>query len=348
MQKLLVAFLVLCFPGTVLSSALMAQDGAAISGKILQSKYKGFDIPLEELNTRLVEQVQLPEPPLPANWKDLEIKQRQAWIKEFEESAKGKKYIANNKKLLENAHVFDLKIENNGEFTVYDVPPGTYGLRGRVDKELKNRNFAFEVFGEVKVLEDVDELTLDEIRVLVTPLLVAGEAAPPFSLKTYDDSATLVPSQFRGKYVFLNFWSTASAPSVEFQAEIQKMYAQLNPKHPLELLSVSVDSARKVAIEHIKKSKLRGRHGFTDGWDHQTLEAYGIRAIPSQWLIDPEGKISMTNMDFRRAFMAGTPDLATIVDDRIEGKDLPTPVDQEPVQPSTSPAESDKQTGPGK
>ncbi len=280
--------------------------------------------------------------------KTCKFKEREAWIKEFQESEKGKEFIANNEKLLEKAHVFELKIEANGEFTVYDVTPGTYALRGRVDKELQNRNFAFEVFGEVEVLEDVDELMLDPIEVLVTPLLVAGESAPPFSLKTHDDSATLVPSQFRGKYVLLNFWSTESPPSVEFQTEIQKMYDQLKSKHPLELLSVNVDANREGAIDYIKKAKLRGRHGFTDGWNHPTLEAYGVRAIPAQFLLDPEGKISMTNMDFRRAFMAGKPDLATIVDDRIEGKDIPTPADQQPAQPPSATDEPDKQPGTGK
>jgi peroxiredoxin len=180
--------------------------------------------------------------------------------------------------------------------------------------------------------------------VLVTPLLAAGDTAPAFNLKTHDNSATLVPGQFRGKYVFMNFWSTESPPSVEFQAEVQKMYVQLKAKHPLELLSVNVDSNRKAAIEYIMKTKLQGRHGFTDGWDHPTLDAYGIRAIPSQWLIDPEGKISMTNMDFRRAFMAGKPDLATIVGDRIEGKDVPTPAEQ----PASPPAAPDKQSEPDK
>ena len=207
---------------------------------------------------------------------------------------------------------------------------------------MKNRNFAFEVFGEVAVLDGVDELVLDPIIVLVTPLLVVGETAPPFNLKTHDNSATLIPKQFRGNYVFLNFWSTESPPSVEFQKEVQAMYAQLKPKHPLELLSVNIDSKRKVAIEHIRKSKLRGRHGFTDGWDHRTLEAFGVRAIPSHWLIDPEGKIKMTHTDIHRAVMAGKSDLATIVSDRIEGKDVPTPANQPSVQGDTSKGDSTK------
>lgn len=347
MQKFSIALVVLCLPGTAWTATSLARDGAAIRGKIVQSSHKGFDIPLQELNTQLFEQVFLPDPPLPANWKDMQVEQRQAWIKEFEESEKGKQFLANNEKLLDKAQVYDVKIDDQGEFAVYDVPPGTYALRGRVDKEMNKRNFAFEIFGEVKVLKDVDELLLDPIMVTVTPLLVAGESAPEFSLKTYDNSATLVPSQFRGKYVFLNFWSTESSPSVEFQAEIQKMYTRLQSKHPLELLSVNVDTNRKTAIEHIKKAKLQGRHGFTDGWDHSTLQAYGVRAIPSQWLLDPEGKILMTNMDFRRAFIAGKRDLATIVDDRIEGKDVPTPADQQSVQPP-APSQPDKQAEPGK
>ena len=302
-------------------------EGATIKGKIAQSKYKDFNIDLNELKTRLLEQVVFAQPPLPATWNEMKLPQRQEWMKNFRESDEGKAFIKQNQALAEKSEKFDIKIEEDGRFVVYDVPPGKYGLRGRVDKLLKQRSFAFEVFGQVEVLEEVDELVLEPIMVLVTPLLKAGEPSPSFKVATHDDSANLVPQHFRGKFLFLNFWSTESPPSLEFQPEVQELLtAMTQNQHEFELLSVNVDSERAKGVDMIKTKRMRGRHGFTDGWEHTMLEAFGIRALPSHWLIGPDGKIVMTHSDFRHAFISGKPNLATIVDDRITGKDIPTPV----------------------
>ncbi len=304
-----------------------SREGGTVKGKIVQSDRSGFDISFADLELRLIQQFELHKPPLPANWDKMDIKQREAWMSGFRESDQGKKLIANNQKIRDGASVFDVKVENDGRFAVYDVPHGRYGLRGRVDKELNNRKFAFEIFGQIEILKDVDELVLDPIMIMVTPLLEVGQTAPEFKVKTHDNSGHLVTDQFRGKYLFLNFWSTESPPSVEFQVEVQKMLEALESKQPLEVLSVSIDTKRDTAITHIRRHKLRGRHGFTDGWHHRMLEDFGVRAIPSHWLIGPDGKIIMTHMDFRRAFLSGQPDLATIIGDRIQGKDQPTPAD---------------------
>lgn len=346
LKSVLIHSLVFCLVSVVLSAGGFAQkkdDGATIRGKFEQSKYKGFGINLQELKPRIQQVTKLPEPNFPADWKSWDPKKRQEWAVAFEKSPAGKKFVENNQRILKSLESFELRMEKNGTFVVYNVPVGKYSLRGRVDKVKNNRNFAFEVFGEVSVLEDVDELILDPIMVMVTPLLKIGEPAPNFSLKTHNDAATLVPRQFRGKYVFVNFWSTESKPSVEFQKEVQEMYETLNAKYKgkFELLSVNLDEKRKAGIKHIVESKLKGRHGFTDGWDHRTLEAFGVRAIPSHWLLSPDGKISMTHMDIRRAMFAGKPNLATIVEDRILGKDVPTlapknPQDKKPKESAGS------------
>ena len=299
------------------------RNGARITS-LYANKYKSFEIPFEDLNLKLYEVVQFPKPPLPENWDEMKIAEREAWMKEFRESEKGKAFIANNQKIQSEANNFDVVIEKDGKYVVYDVPPGNYGLRGRHDKNIKERDFAFEVFGQVSIRDDVEEVVLDPIMILVTPLLKVGQKAPGYRLKTHDNSAELVPGHFKGKTLFLNFWSTESPPSLEFQLEVQKMLTALKDKN-LEVLSVNLDSDRKKAINHIREAKLRGRHGFTDGWDHLILESFGIRSIPSHWLINGDGEIMMTHMDFRRAFFSGKPDLATIVQDRMEGKDIPTP-----------------------
>ncbi len=67
------------------------------------------------------------------------------------------------------------------------------------------------------------------------------------------------------------------------------------------------------------------------------IDAYGIRSFPSLWLIGPEGKIVLSNSDFRRASLAGLSNLTEIVDLAIQGKPLPMPQPQPSKQSSTNP-----------
>ena len=49
-------------------------------------------------------------------------------------------------------------------------------------------------------------------------------------------------------------------------------------------------------------------------------------AFPSFWLIGQDGKVLMTQYEVAQA-MRVKPDITTIVSDRIEGKDEPTPAE---------------------
>ncbi|MEM7453416.1 MAG: TlpA disulfide reductase family protein [Planctomycetota bacterium] len=308
-----------------------AEEGATIKGKVLQSKYEGFEIDLPTMETAFLSQmVMMPEPPFPPDWAQMNMEQREAWVTEFEKTEEGQALAAEVERIESERKVFQLRIEEDGSFVVYDVPNGIYNLYGRIDKKINERRFAFEIFGgELEVNNEVNEIVLGELQLLVTPLLAAGEMSPNFRVKTWDDSAELVLGHFRGKYTFINFWSLESPPSVDFQARIVEMYDTLRQQgYELELLSINVDSDREKAIEHIKENSVKGRHGFTDGWEHSTLEGFGVRAIPSFWLIDPELKLRLTHADFQQAFFSGMTELSEIVEGGIKGELPPPPVEE--------------------
>ena len=264
--------------------------------------------------------------------------EQQKWATDYEASDAGKKFIEDRDKLIADAHVFEVKIENDGNFVVYDVPPGVYGLRGRVDKEIGGVNHGFEIFGQIETLKGMDEVRLDPIQVAVTPLLQPGATAPPIQVKTHNGQATITLKDFKDHYVFVSFWMSNS-PSAEYQDKIQKMFGELKDKYPLKLLSICVDEDRKKALEFILQKQLKaGSHGFTDGLEHRTVFDYGVRSIPSFWLIGPDGKISMSQYNFALAFRV-EPELSVIVSNRIEGKDLPTPATTPNIktEPKTEP-----------
>ncbi|MDG1873692.1 MAG: thioredoxin-like domain-containing protein [Mariniblastus sp.] len=313
-------------------------DGVAvIRGRIAYDKalVESWDgnrlvVPYQEITAKIRQRVVPPAPPYPEGiekWKRDDIFK---WEKEFVESAAGKKFLEDRKKLIDDAHAFDVKFEEDGKFVIYDVPYGTYGIQGRVDKKINEKKYAFEVFGEIPVIKGMDDIPLKPMRVEVTPLIVPGEVAPPVAISTHDDGPiNLKHNSFKDKFVFLNFWITQSPTAASEQKLVQEMYSQLKSKYDLKLISICVDQERKTALDYIVKNSLKeGSHGFTDGVDHRTIFDYGVRSFPSFWLIGKDGKIMMTQFEVAQA-MRTKPDMVTIVDDRIRGKDVPTPATSE-------------------
>ena len=280
-------------------------------------------VPYPEIVTKLRQRLMLDPPPYPAEAKNWKPEQVVEWEKKFVESDAGKKFLEERKKLVDNANAFDVRFEKDGTFVVYDVPVGTYGIQGRVDKEINGTNYGFEVFGQIEILKDVDELVLPALRVEVTPLLTSKKPAPPVDVKTHDNKQSMSLKTFGDDYLFVNFWTSLSPTATAEQKLVQDMYAELKPKYNLRLLSINIDRERAKAIAFIKKKGFKGSHGFTDGVEHRTIFDYGARSFPSFWLIGKDDTILMSQYEIAQG-MRVKPTLTQIVSDRIEGKDTPT------------------------
>lgn len=254
------------------------QKLVTLKGRIDQSMTpEKFQISVKEIKTTLNQQVELKRAPFPANWESYPQEKKVAWIKKFESSPSGKAFVAANKKLLDDAPAFNLRFNDEGEFVVYDVPPGVYGLQGRVDKEVNGINHAFEVFGQISVGDQFDEVALDPIPLLVTPMLVSGKPAPKIDVWTHNGEKKLSLANLQTKkgqpdpkHVFLNFWSTKDfvpKGGVDYQVTVQETIDELNKSgYKVGLMSICIDEDRKSAIKHIMKNQYRiGLHGFTDG-----------------------------------------------------------------------------------
>jgi hypothetical protein len=305
------------------------QKLVTVRGQVDQSKNAGkFKINIKEIDTTLNQQVELKRAPFPKGWDRASAAAKVKWMKQFEASTTGKRFVARNKQILEDAPAFNLRYSPDGEFVIYDVPPGVYGLQGRVDKEIDGTLHAFEVFAEITIAADVDEVKLDPLPVLVTPLLNSGEPAPKVSVVTYDGKAklTLDAPKLKGKYVFLNFWSVKdSSKGVDHQQNVQKMVEALKDKRNVALLNICMDANRQAAVKHIMKNQYKlGLHGFTNGPDHETVDTYGVRSTPTGFLIAPDRKIAMSQYEFYNLTKVKD-SLTEVIEDRITGKDKPTP-----------------------
>ncbi len=298
-------------------------------------------VPLDQFTTKLFEQVPLPRAPLPDNWNELTTKERGEWIQEFEASEEGKEFLAERQRRIAAAKSFDVLIEADGKFVVYDVPVGIYGIGGEIEKEINNTLYSFEVFGQLEVRPGMDEIRLNPIQVAVTPLLKAGQSAPPFQLNSLVSSNSIQLTDFTGKYLLVSFWM-ANSPAADYQKVVQDAAAELQAKYPMELLSVSVDDKAEDAKRVIEQYNLNaGIHGFAGSFDHAMLFDYGVRSLPTLWLIDPQGKISLSQIDFAIA-LGQELDLKVTITDRIEGKEPPSVIAEREAQSQSQSVQEDK------
>jgi peroxiredoxin len=98
-------------------------------------------------------------------------------------------------------------------------------------------------------------------------------------------------SDFKGKYVLVEFWASWCAPCRAESPNLLKQYAKFKDKG-FEILGVSVDSDKAKWIEAIKKDELTWPQiSDLKGWDNEARKVYGITGVPANFLVSPEGKI---------------------------------------------------------
>ncbi len=289
-------------------------------------------IDMAKISAKLREYVKLPPLKYPAGHEKWTAQQRTKWQDKLAATKTGKKVLERNQKILEDANSFDLKIERDGSFVIYDVPPGEYAIQGRYDREIGELNYAYEIFGKLKVGREVDEIALDPIRIEITPQYPRGTPAPPFKITTYNDKGNLELGMFKNKLLLINFWSAESPIAAKEQKAVQNTIDKvvdeggkvLSPKE-FGVLSVNVDKDRKKALKLLSQNKLlKGSHGFTLGSGNPSLFNYGIQGVPSYWLIDTDGNVLINQYEFAK-LMRTKESIEAIIGERLKNNNAPTP-----------------------
>ena len=130
-----------------------------------------------------------------------------------------------------------------------------------------------------------------EHRLKAEPLqALIGKPVPDFSATDLDGKPISL-EQYRGKVVLLDFRATWSSPCLEDTPTVKKVYDAYKDKG-FDIIGLSLDNDEKMLRDHLKKHEIPWRQVYSGKrWDSPIPQQYGIRNIPSGWLIDRDGTL---------------------------------------------------------
>lgn len=122
-----------------------------------------------------------------------------------------------------------------------------------------------------------------------------GQQAPAFELPT-PAGETIKLSDYKGKYVLLDFWASWCGPCREENPNIVKQYASFKDRG-FDILGISLDDNKSDWLKAIEDDNLAWGHvSELKRWDGTVATQYKVEGIPASFILDPAGKIIAKNL----------------------------------------------------
>lgn len=143
--------------------------------------------------------------------------------------------------------------------------------------------------------ETADNQQVEERSTVNNPVPGIGDLAPDFSLPNPEGEIIRL-SDYRGKYLYLDFWASWCQPCRHENPALVAVYKKY--KSPdFDMLAVAFDRKREKWLGAIEEDSLPWKQvSDLKYFDSELIDLYQIQAIPSSFLLDKDGIILAKNI----------------------------------------------------
>lgn len=126
--------------------------------------------------------------------------------------------------------------------------------------------------------------------------LEVGASIPDCALETIESKKSNTLNQYRGKVLYVDFWASWCGPCAKSFPFLNEMHEQLKGQG-LQIVGVNLDEDMADAKGFLSKYPVQ----FTILADvsKQCAKDFGVKAMPSSYLIDRKGVIHHIHLGFR-------------------------------------------------
>lgn len=130
--------------------------------------------------------------------------------------------------------------------------------------------------------------------------LSEGDLAPPFSLPILGGVQQVELAEFEGKVVYLDFWASWCGPCRISLPQIVALQAELGSDQ-FAVLAINLDEDEQEATRFLRRFPVN--YKVLSDPDGQVAKTYQLPGMPSSFVIDRAGKISLAHIGFKQGDM---------------------------------------------
>ncbi|MEJ2368759.1 MAG: TlpA disulfide reductase family protein [Acidobacteriota bacterium] len=129
-----------------------------------------------------------------------------------------------------------------------------------------------------------------------------GQKAPAFDLPNLNGGSTLSLAQFKGEPVVVTFWATWCPPCRHEVPALKKIYKEYSSRG---VKFISVTLQYKQTKNDVTQFQKQHALPYPVLWDanNKVTYAYGVSAIPANFVIGPDGKIKYRSAQINTQFV---------------------------------------------